>query len=58
MIKCPNCGSTAQVKYKAERLDIYENTIHEMYSCDCGCDFHRVVEVKEIIITKEPKEDE
>ena len=57
MVKCPNCGSTAQVKYKAERLDIYDNTIHEMYSCGCGCEFHRVVEVKKIIITKEPKRD-
>ena len=54
MIKCPNCGSTAQVKYKAERLDVYENTVHEMYSCECGCDF----QIKAIIITKEPKEDE
>ena len=54
MIKCPNCGSTAQVQYKAERKDIYNNTIHEMYSCGCGCDFHRVVEVKDIIITSKP----
>lgn len=58
MIKCPNRGSPAQVEYKAERLDIYSNTIHEMYSCGCGCDFHRVVEVKQIIITNKPKEDE
>ena len=55
MVKCPNCGSTAQVEYKAERFDIYDNTICEMYFCGCGCEFHRIVKVKEIIITKEPK---
>ena len=50
MIKCPNCGSTAQVQYKAERLDIYDNTVHEMYSCGCGCEFKRIVEVKQIVV--------
>ena len=58
MVRCPNCGSTAQVEYKAERLDIYDNTIHEMYSCGCGCEFHRVVEVKQVIVIRKPEGDE
>lgn len=33
MVKCPNCGSTAQVRM----VIIKQNKIH--YSCGCGCQF-------------------
>jgi hypothetical protein len=42
MIKCPNCGSTAQVRLD---LEITENKRRNsekkisFYSCGCGCDF-------------------
>ena len=39
MIKCPNCGSTAQVEMMW--CDHYSRTdYHEYeYKCDCGCEF-------------------
>lgn len=40
MIKCPNCGSTAQVKtIKALPLlfSIQQNTAIEKTRCKCGC---------------------
>lgn len=39
MLKCPNCGSTAQVKlngYDQRSCD----TIRANYSCGCGAKFH------------------
>ena len=38
MIKCPNCGSTAQVRVRST-VDTYdEKGNHEkIYHCDCGC---------------------
>lgn len=41
MIKCPNCGSTTQVKIRST-CDTYSADIHMKYShceCGCGCDF-------------------
>ena len=38
-IKCPNCGSTAQVTLVWEDTDVY-GTIHTReYECGCGCTF-------------------
>ena len=40
MIKCPNCGSTAQVK----TIRKYWSTLHQSENihcqCGCGCIFH------------------
>lgn len=35
MIKCPNCGSTAQVRMTLVKYD------REEYKCGCGCHFAR-----------------
>lgn len=45
MVKCPNCGSTAQVKF--ENL-YFQNGVRQVertkvFSCGCGC-FFKVVE--------------
>ena len=40
MIKCPNCGSTAQVR---EIFSNYSTSIKAQcnsYKCGCGCLFH------------------
>ena len=44
MIKCPNCGSTAQVKvtnYEWDRVDESEITFYE---CDCGTKFDILID--------------
>ena len=45
MIKCPNCGSTAQITLIAcDNLgDDYTARLHEVYQhyeCGCGCSFY------------------
>ena len=40
MIKCPNCGSTAQVR---ETFSNYSTSLEAQcnsYQCGCGCLFH------------------
>lgn len=44
MVKCPNCGSTAQVKLMfADDLNEEHyadlNYVHQYYRCGCGCAF-------------------
>lgn len=39
MIKCPNCGSTAQVRFD-DYIDDFCGTIQAHYICGCGCHFH------------------
>lgn len=34
-MKCPNCGSTAQVKLVRVKYD------RDEYKCGCGCEFFR-----------------
>lgn len=47
MIKCPNCGSTAQVKHigfdvlETEKVGVWESV--DEYKCGCGCEFKRIV---------------
>ena len=49
MIKCPNCGSTAQVKLlKVEKLKGDYEWL-EIYGCGCGCTIERRVQVREKI---------
>ena len=38
-IKCPNCGSTAQVELMYAETDNYGTEFEKEYACDCGCDF-------------------
>ena len=53
MIKCPNCGSTAQVELMWH--DNYSQTdYHEYeYECGCGCTFEVRFEVAKINIIEE-----
>jgi hypothetical protein len=54
MIKCPNCGSTAQVELMWH--DNYDQTdYHEYeYECGCGCLFEVRFEVAKVnIIARE-----
>lgn len=39
MLRCPNCGSTAQI----ELVDVTENesTVLEVYQCGCGAKIQR-----------------
>ena len=58
MVKCPNCGSTAQVKVLcADDLNqIWVGSLNVVYQhlyCGCGCVFARLFEFKEEIITTE-----
>lgn len=39
MVKCPNCGSTAQVRKYKEIVSADRTEIKEFYSCGCGCWF-------------------
>jgi hypothetical protein len=39
MIKCPNCGSTAQVKVTKEYWSKISNSQYVHYQCGCGCVF-------------------
>lgn len=57
MIKCPYCGSTAQVTYEGHE-NVYcasEGHTH-YYSCGCGCEFK--VEFKAVCVqaTTKPRE--
>ena len=45
MIRCPNCGSTAQVR-EIPKADVNTNTVS--YKCGCGCHF----EVETIVRVK------
>jgi hypothetical protein len=50
-VKCPNCGSTAQVQYMGESASsgCYD-TFERDYVCGCGCEF--VVEFSAINVIK------
>ena len=56
MIKCPNCGRTAQVKLiygddLREQSTTELNYIMQQFKCGCGCEFMRVFKQEETIIT-------
>jgi hypothetical protein len=53
MVRCPNCGSTAQIKINTPP-SVYENRlVITMHKCGCGCVFERRYELSEIkIVTK------
>ena len=56
MIKCPNCGSSAQVELVWVDSSTYTSAHYEQYTCGCGCDFVVTFEVTKIQII--PKEEE
>lgn len=43
--KCPNCGSTAQVRVKNEMIiePKKDNRTAVSYECGCGCSFTKVI---------------
>jgi DNA-directed RNA polymerase subunit RPC12/RpoP len=50
MIKCSNCGSTAQVKIiQQETFPHHERHIDTVYKCQCGCGqkfaFHEEIKI-------------
>ena len=47
MIKCPNCGSTAQVCIEDHETFVWKDTlsIYLTYKCGCGCKFSTKTEV-------------
>lgn len=56
MIKCPNCGSSAQVELVWVDSEMYSNTHYKQYKCGCGCDFVITFEIADVKII--PKEEE
>lgn len=50
MIKCPNCGSTAQVKLISTEMRHDDWEWLETYKCGCGCTIERRVQVREEIV--------
>ena len=52
-IKCPNCGSTAQIELVWEDRDSYSTKKTKEYICGCGCRFEVIFEAKEVNILKE-----
>ena len=53
MIKCPNCGSTAQVRF--DRVaDTFNDDCHiDIYKCGCGCVFEAIYELREVNVREE-----
>ena len=41
MMKCPNCGSTAQVRLDDHDTFVWKKTVsvYLIYKCGCGCRF-------------------
>lgn len=63
LIKCPNCGSTTQLKVvMGDNLNNIwvgsMNYVNQYLACDCGCEFIRqfVFNGETIIIDKEEEE--
>ena len=47
MIKCPNCGSTEQVKFIQKRFTHNDWEWVEIYHCGCGCTIDQRVQIRE-----------
>ena len=56
MIKCPNCGSTAQVGWVWGDDNIYSMVRENDFVCGCGCEFTIRYEAATIEITKGGKQ--
>ena len=46
MIRCPNCGSTAQVKVVDNTTFVWKDivSVYLEYKCGCGCNFYTRIE--------------
>jgi hypothetical protein len=56
MIKCPMCGSSAQVTFVWSDQDMYDTKTEREYICGCGCLFNvlfKAVEIKPVGRVKE-----
>lgn len=53
VIKCPNCGSTAQVGWVWGSDTPYSGKFEHDYVCGCGCEFTVVYTATQTIVTKE-----
>lgn len=49
MIKCPNCGSTAQMEPIGTDYPTYSHCI-ETWRCECGCAVRRTLKVVDQMI--------
>lgn len=54
MIKCPNCGSTAQVGWVWSDDNIYDTERSSDYVCGCGCEFSVIYKAVDTEIIKAP----
>ena len=52
-IRCPNCGSAAQVKCVWHDRNFYFSEVVADYECGCGCMFSAKFELKVIEKTEE-----
>lgn len=50
-IKCPKCGSTAQISWLWGSNTPYNGKCEHDYVCRCGCEFTVVYEATKIEIT-------
>lgn len=58
MIKCPKCGSTAQIKCMWIDEELYTEDHYREYHCGCGCDFFVTYKIANIeIILKETEKE-
>ena len=56
MIKCPNCGSSAQVKQVwSNNYNEYTKNLANEYTCGCGCQFTMLFVLANFVIEKEGK---
>lgn len=54
MIKCPKCGSTAQVKVVwGDPIEEKSTYLYKEYKCGCGCHFIVTFAPKDLDIIKE-----
>ena len=49
MVKCPNCGSTAQISLVGTDYVTYSHLI-EVWRCSCGCVVRRTMKVTNQLI--------
>ena len=50
MVKCPNCGSTAQVRLENTQPRKGDYEWLETYKCGCGCTIEQRVQVRERLV--------
>ena len=55
VVRCPNCGSTAQVRLARIMRSGKHNERIEEYNCGCGCHFKATYTLARIEITKNPQ---